>query len=194
MFRDSATDDKLNNNMINEEKNSSSIINSKPEEQSKSDGSLMLEQKSPLCSQEKNNHTFITDSQISTIETKNNNEGIDQSSNKSSNIVTSSSSSSFNHTNNIKPVSKVSVIDCDFPKNLENKKELLIGLPVLCCLFCNKYKTPIDVDMDLHLYEMHKKELITKLSIRSRGVNLNDRIAFAIKLMKQDALINKEVF
>jgi hypothetical protein len=74
------------------------------------------------------------------------------------------------------------------PRSTSNDpSEVLKMLPLLRCVFCNEYKTHIEFDMDLHLYEMHKKELLKSLPV-GRGYNMDSRIEYVLNLMKANAV------
>lgn len=61
---------------------------------------------------------------------------------------------------------------------------ILESLPVLECIFCDKYKTAIEFDMDLHLYEKHRNELLTQFPFRGKGYSMDDRIGYFINQIK----------
>jgi hypothetical protein len=65
----------------------------------------------------------------------------------------------------------------------------LDGLPTLSCLFCSTYKTKIRFDMDLHLFEKHKHDLVYDLSIPVRKASMDDRIEYALELIEQGKII-----
>ena len=58
------------------------------------------------------------------------------------------------------------------------------------CIFCSEYKTPIIFDLDLHLWESHRKDLYNKLKSfpEDRESTLNNRINYAIELGRKRAL------
>jgi hypothetical protein len=58
--------------------------------------------------------------------------------------------------------------------------DLLDSLPTLSCLFCSTYKTKIRFDMDLHLFEKHKHNLVYDLPIPVRKASIDDRICFSV--------------
>jgi hypothetical protein len=68
------------------------------------------------------------------------------------------------------------------------------------CIFCSEYKTPIEFDLDLHIWELHRKELYYKLKSfpieefkgRAPPITTDDRIKFAIELGKHKAKASKE--
>ncbi|MFL6433634.1 MAG: hypothetical protein ACJ71O_07875, partial [Nitrososphaeraceae archaeon] len=65
----------------------------------------------------------------------------------------------------------------------------LDDLPTLSCLFCSTYKTKIRFDMDLHLYEKHKHNLVYDLPIPDRKASTDDRIEYALQLIEQGKII-----
>jgi hypothetical protein len=65
----------------------------------------------------------------------------------------------------------------------------LQDLPTLSCLFCSKYKTKIRFDMDLHLYEKHKQNLVYDLPISDRKASIDDRMEYALQLIEQGKII-----
>ena len=65
----------------------------------------------------------------------------------------------------------------------------LDGLPTLSCLFCSTYKTKIRFDMDLHLYEKHKHNLVYDLPIPDTKASIDDRIEYALQLIEQGKII-----
>jgi hypothetical protein len=65
----------------------------------------------------------------------------------------------------------------------------LDGLPTLSCLFCSTYKTKIRFDMDLHLYEKHKQNLVYDLPIPDIKASIDDRIEYALMLIEQGKII-----
>jgi hypothetical protein len=68
------------------------------------------------------------------------------------------------------------------------------GLPNLKCMFCGKC-SPIPFDMDLHLYEEHKRHLFTNPVFRDKGlVTLDERIDYLLELMKDYAIKNRMYF
>lgn len=76
----------------------------------------------------------------------------------------------------------------------EDRYKVYKGLPNLQCMFCDCY-SPIIFDMDLHLYESHKENLLNDLPIRKkRGFRMDNRITCAIDLMESDAVRNKRYF
>lgn len=65
------------------------------------------------------------------------------------------------------------------------------GLLNLKCMFCGVC-SPIEFDMDLHLYKMYKKNLFSRNFPIRRGID--DRINYFIHLMKQEAAKNGRYF
>jgi hypothetical protein len=63
-------------------------------------------------------------------------------------------------------------------------------LPDLSCLFCSTYKTKIRFDMELHLFEMHKQNLVYNLPIGK--ARMDDRIEYALKLIEQRLVVIAE--
>ena len=58
--------------------------------------------------------------------------------------------------------------------------EILEGQPVLECIFCDKYKTAIEFDMELHLYEKHKWELLMQFPIKGKGYSMDLRAEYFV--------------
>jgi hypothetical protein len=64
-----------------------------------------------------------------------------------------------------------------------DRYKMLKGLPTLICMFCGKY-SPIKFDMELHLYENHRENLLFDLPIKKRkGFRMDNRIDYVINLM-----------
>ena len=61
---------------------------------------------------------------------------------------------------------------------------ILASLPWLKCYFCNRYKTPIQFDIELHLYEKHRWELLKKLPLKGKAYSMDYRIAYVIEKTK----------
>ena len=61
---------------------------------------------------------------------------------------------------------------------------ILEGQPVLECIFCDKYKTAIDFDMELHLLEKHKWELLRQFPIKVRGYSMDFRVEYFVHQIK----------
>jgi hypothetical protein len=73
-----------------------------------------------------------------------------------------------------------------FPRNLMyDPHRVLDGMLVLKCLFCKKYKNPLEYDMKRHLRYTHKDKLLTNLPLEGKGFNMEYRAAYAIDIMKQ---------
>jgi MCM P-loop domain/MCM AAA-lid domain len=70
----------------------------------------------------------------------------------------------------------------------------LRGLPNLRCSFCDEYYSPIKFDMELHLYEEHKEDLLKNLPVKKKGFRMDDRIAYVIDLMESEAIKNRRYF
>ena len=65
----------------------------------------------------------------------------------------------------------------------------LDGLATLSCLFCSSYKTKIRFDMELHLFEKHKQNLVYDLPIPDKKASIDDRIEYALQLIEQGKII-----
>jgi hypothetical protein len=65
----------------------------------------------------------------------------------------------------------------------------LDDLPTLSCLFCSTYITKIRFDMDLHLFEKHKHNLVYDLPIPDMKASIDDRIEYALQLIEQGKII-----
>lgn len=61
---------------------------------------------------------------------------------------------------------------------------ILEGQPVLECIFCNKYETAIEFDMELHLHEKHRLELLTQFPLNGKGYSMDVRIRYFINRIK----------
>ena len=73
-----------------------------------------------------------------------------------------------------------------FPRNLMyDPDRVLHGMLVLKCLFCERYKTPLQNDMRIHLRYTHKCGLLKDLPLSGKGFNMEYRVAYAIDIMKQ---------
>ena len=68
---------------------------------------------------------------------------------------------------------------------------LLDRLPDLSCLFCSTYKTKIRFDMELHLYERHKQNLVYNLPIGK--ARIDDRIEYALEIIEQRRVVMAEL-
>jgi hypothetical protein len=61
-------------------------------------------------------------------------------------------------------------------------------------MFCERY-SPIKFDMELHLNEAHRENLLYDLPIKKRkGFRMDNRIAYVIDLMESEALRNNRYF
>jgi hypothetical protein len=66
-----------------------------------------------------------------------------------------------------------------FPRNLiHDPQHTLDGMLALTCFFCNAFKTAIEYDMNVHLKDKHRMELITQLPLREKGFDMDYRIRF----------------
>jgi hypothetical protein len=73
-----------------------------------------------------------------------------------------------------------------FPRNLRSDPQhVLDGMLLLKCLFCERYKTPIQNDMMIHLRYTHQVELLKELPFSGKGFNMPYRVDFVIDIMKQ---------
>lgn len=61
---------------------------------------------------------------------------------------------------------------------------ILEGQPVLECIFCDKYKTAIDFDMELHLLEKHRWELLRQFPIKGKGYSMDLRAEYFVHQIK----------
>jgi hypothetical protein len=74
-----------------------------------------------------------------------------------------------------------------FPMNLMHDPDHVIdGMLVMRCFFCRTFKTPIELDMRIHLREIHQEELVTDLPLQGKGFDMNYRMGFAIDIMKHE--------
>jgi hypothetical protein len=93
-----------------------------------------------------------------------------------------------NSLNTLDDKTKSSTKDEDdlFPRNLMyDPHRVLDGMLVLKCLFCKKYKNPLEYDMKRHLRYIHKDKLLTNLPLKGKGFNMEYRVAYTIDIMKQ---------
>jgi hypothetical protein len=73
-----------------------------------------------------------------------------------------------------------------FPRNLiHDPQHTLDGMSVLHCFFYNRFQTPIEYDMKVHLVERHRMDLVTKLPLRGKGFDMDYRTAFVIDIIKR---------
>jgi hypothetical protein len=61
----------------------------------------------------------------------------------------------------------------------------LDGMLILKCLFCERYKTPLQNDMRIHLRYTHQVRLLKDLPLSGKGFNMEHRAAYAIDIMRQ---------
>jgi hypothetical protein len=72
-----------------------------------------------------------------------------------------------------------------FPRNLMYDPDRVFdGMLVLKCLFCERYKTPLQNDMRIHLRYTHQVRLLKDLPLSGKGFNMEYRAAYAIDIMK----------
>jgi hypothetical protein len=69
-------------------------------------------------------------------------------------------------------------------KKPHDPDDILEDQPRLKCIFCDEYKTQIEFDLELHLYEMHRWELLTKLPFKGKGYSMDYRNAYVIHITK----------
>jgi hypothetical protein len=80
-----------------------------------------------------------------------------------------------------------------FAKNLRSNADLLFGLYYLVCYYCgNKYMTPIEFDMELHLYERHRKEVYQNSPLNGPGSSFDARVDYLLKIMRRKARLHKQ--
>jgi hypothetical protein len=78
--------------------------------------------------------------------------------------------------------------DYTFEGGALNDKSLQ-DLATLSCLFCSTYKTKIRFDMELHLFEKHKQNLVYDLPIPYMKASIDDRVEYALRLIEQEKII-----
>ena len=76
--------------------------------------------------------------------------------------------------------------------NLRHNHDCLYGLYYLECYFCKRFYTPIEFDMELHIYQLHRKELFTTVPVRGKGTDFNTRLEFVLAIMRRRAKIDKQ--
>ncbi len=57
---------------------------------------------------------------------------------------------------------------------------ILEGQPVLECIFCDKYRTAIEFDMELHLHEKHRLELLRQFLLKEKGYSMDLRAEYFV--------------
>ncbi|MDP9288966.1 MAG: hypothetical protein M3P08_12315 [Thermoproteota archaeon] len=93
-----------------------------------------------------------------------------------------------NSLNTLDDKKKASTEDEDdfFPRNLMyDPDRVMDGMLVLKCLFCERYKTPIQNDMRTHMRYSHQVQLLKDLPLSGKGFNMEYRADFVIDIMKQ---------
>jgi hypothetical protein len=93
--------------------------------------------------------------------------------------------------------SRVTMSQCSAPQsnsnsndngNSKNRQELK-GLPNLKCIYCSSYYTPIRFDMNLHLYEKHRLDVVYKFPVPFvRRMKMDDRMERILDMMEYDAV------
>ncbi len=81
-------------------------------------------------------------------------------------------------------VDKGSYEDTEMHKKPHNPDGILEGQPVLECIFCGKYETVIEFDMELHLHEKHRLELLTQYPLKGKGYSMDIRIRYFVNRIK----------
>ena len=123
---------------------------------------------------------------------ENNSNNIDKTPNSynniSNNLATAALPSSAN-TPSLSSICVTSVTPLPKRKIITLFEGELDGLPTLSCLFCSTYKTKIRFDMELHLFEKHKQNLVHDLPIPYRKASIDDRIEYALQLIEQEKII-----
>jgi hypothetical protein len=76
--------------------------------------------------------------------------------------------------------------------NLRFNRDYLYGLYYLECYFCKKFYTPIEFDMELHIFQLHRKELFNVVPLRGRGTNLDGRVRFVLSVMRKRAKVHRQ--
>jgi hypothetical protein len=81
-------------------------------------------------------------------------------------------------------VEKNSYEDSEIHKKPYDPEGILEGQPVLECIFCYKYETAIEFDMELHLHEKHRPELLTEYPLIGKGYTMDIRIRYFVNRIK----------
>jgi hypothetical protein len=81
-------------------------------------------------------------------------------------------------------VDKESYEDSEIHKKPHDPDGILEGQSVLGCIFCDEYETAIEFDMELHLHERHRLELLTQYPLKGRGYTMDIRIRYFINRIK----------
>jgi hypothetical protein len=93
--------------------------------------------------------------------------------------------------------SRVTMSQCSAPQYDSNSnnngdgknRQELKDLPNLKCIYCDSYYTPIRFDMDLHLYEKHRLDVVYKFPDPFvRRMKMDDRMERILDMMKSDAV------
>lgn len=74
--------------------------------------------------------------------------------------------------------------DSEIHKKHYDPDGILEGQPVLGCIFCDEYETAIEFDMELHLHEKHRLELLTQYPLKGKGYSMDIRIRYFINRIK----------
>jgi hypothetical protein len=67
------------------------------------------------------------------------------------------------------------------------------ALPNLKCMFCGKC-SPIPFDMDLHLYEEHRKHLGRHIPVDLNAISMDEKINYLLEAMEWEAIVNGRYF
>ena len=81
-------------------------------------------------------------------------------------------------------VDKDSYEDSGINKKHHDPNEILEGQSVLECIFCDKYETAIEFNMELHLHEKHRLELLAQYPLKGKGYTMDIRIKYFINRIK----------
>src|SRR5919106_3645005 len=82
---------------------------------------------------------------------------------------------------------RIIIIKIHLATNLTHNGDYLYGLYYLECYFCKRFFTPIEFDMELHIYQLHRKELFTTLPVRRKGSTFDGRLEFVLAVMRKKA-------
>ena len=69
-------------------------------------------------------------------------------------------------------------------KKLYDPDKILEDMPVLECIFCDKYRTAIEFDMELHLHEKHRLELLRQFPLKEKGYSMDLRAEYFVNQIK----------
>lgn len=80
-----------------------------------------------------------------------------------------------------------------FASNLRHQWYDLVGLRYLVCFFCEKFWTPIEFDMDLHIHQYHRRALFKDLPLKGGGMTRDVRLSFVFRMMRRRARLRNQV-